>query len=199
MQTITTKDGRELYSADCDTMFECLTEAIAHGIDLRGAYIDTLEICDSGVRVEIPEGVEIGNICTSNDTGSIGEISNPERIKYWLWERQENIFQKGHSFSEVEDEIKNIYKLSIIDLPYLITQFEIGNVNGLSYDEQCGCLYATLNRWARKRGREVAFDADASSLRESLFFCIEKGDTPETNAVAKYAYDLAIQILGENE
>ena len=92
------------------------------------------------------------------------------------------------------DLIAEILKLPN-ELEFLRAALIEGRVDGSTYTGKCACLAGTL---ANAKGIQnyngetiqangTPFIADAGSPRERFFLAIKKGDTPETNPVAKIA------------
>jgi hypothetical protein len=79
------------------------------------------------------------------------------------------------------------------EVPALRDALIAGKVDGSVYSGTCSCLCGTLAKaQGLTSGDELPF-ADAASPAERFFLAIRKGDTPETNAVAK----LALQFVDE--
>ena len=79
------------------------------------------------------------------------------------------------------------------EVPALIEALKAGRVDGSTYTGECACLIGTI---AHAKGIDVdssefTIPKDSSRPVERFFMGIKKGDTPETNQVAKIALNWA--------
>jgi hypothetical protein len=74
------------------------------------------------------------------------------------------------------------------EVPELLAALHAGLVDGSTYIGECACLVGTLEKAAGvSHGGIDGLRIDASSLAESWFAGIRKGDTPATNRMAEIA------------
>jgi hypothetical protein len=84
---------------------------------------------------------------------------------------------------DAKDDLFKILDSAPNEVAGLLAALRSGRVDGSTYHGECACLVGTI---ANVRGVDVD-TLEQNSLRpaERWFLAIRKGDTPETNAVAK--------------
>ena len=88
----------------------------------------------------------------------------------------------------IRDDVWAILSGAPSEVPTLLAKLRAGEVDGSCYEGDCACLVGTL---ANARGVNYTelcgVVPNASRLAETWFTGIHKGDTPETNPMAKHA------------
>jgi hypothetical protein len=102
---------------------------------------------------------------------------------------------RGVNLSDAENDLYAVLAFAPAEVPALITALEQGRINGSCYyDGECGCLVGTLALAAGAKKTNVdcqivhGLQGDSERPIERLFLAIKKGDTPETNPVAKIVH-----------
>ncbi|PUZ25051.1 hypothetical protein DCC81_12115 [Chitinophaga parva] len=152
-------DGASLYGASLDGA--SLDGASLDGASLRNAFLDGASLRNASLRNASLDGASLDG--ASLDGASL------QPFKADLYEIL------VHAIPEVSD-----LKQAIID----------GKIDGSVYQGDCACLVGTIANARRVDYEKMAgIMPQASRPAERLFAAIKKGDTPESNGIAKIVLD----------
>jgi hypothetical protein len=106
---------------------------------------------------------------------------------------------RGSNLSDIRDDMYAVLSFSPAEVPALIAALECGQVDGSTYNGECGCLVGTLAKAAGvpdgKRTCVHELTGDSGRPIEVFFFAIREGDTPENSQPAKLAHQWASEWL----
>ncbi len=156
-----------------------LRDANLSDADLRGANLRGADLSDTNLR---GANLRDANLSDANLRGA--NLRGADLSDTNL--RDANLLPIKADFIEVISQAPR-------EVPALIDALKAGRVDGSTYSGECACLVGTI---ANARGCSVdapQFDIpkDFSRPVERFFMSIQKGDTPETNAVSKLALEWA--------
>jgi len=160
---------------DTDDLREAVIRLVKQGVDLRGANLTDADLTEANL-----DGADLARADLTGANLTDADLTDAD-------------------LTPIENDLYAVFAWTPAEVPALIAALEQGRVNGSCYsDGACGCLIGTLAMAAGADPKsrpdcEVVHGLKGDSGRpiESLFLAIQKGDTPETNPVAKLVHGWA--------
>jgi hypothetical protein len=103
------------------------------------------------------------------------------------------------ALADVRTDVFEVMGKSPLEVPALRLALKAGNVDGSTYNGECGCLLATLATARGLRYDKIpGLEPNSARPSERFYLLISKGDTPETSWAAAMADQWAAEFEVEN-
>lgn len=145
------------------------------GANLRGADLSAADLSDADLRGAYLRGAYLraANLRGANLSGAYLSAADLSGANL-----------RGANLSGARNDFWDVLLRAQPEVPELLAALRKGRIDGSTYTGECACLAGTIANTRHVHYAELGF-ADAQRPIERLFLCIRKGDTPDTNPVAK--------------
>jgi uncharacterized protein YjbI with pentapeptide repeats len=153
-----------------------LSCANLRGADLRGANLSCADLNDANLRGAGLSGADLSDADLSDANLNDADLS-------------------GANLRPIRADLYDVLVTARAEARGFLLALQEGRVNGSCYKGECACLVGTI---ANLRGVDAdLMDRDPSRPIERFLFGVKKGDTPETNPVAKLVAEWTKAFVGE--
>ena len=170
--------GAVIFARECETLRQCVEEAVLSGSDLRGSNLRDSDLRDSNLSGS--------NLRDSDLSGS--DLRDSDL-------RDSNL--SGSDLRPIRDDIWAVLSSSPSEVSALRDAVASGKISGSTYEGECACLVGTL---ANARGCShtsiPGLSPNSSRPAERFFMAIKVGDTPETSQFSALALEWIDEWLG---
>ena len=159
--------GTVLFSCEATTMRDALENAVAArtdlaGANLAGANLRYADLTDANLEGANLEGADLRY---ADLTGA-------------------NL--AGVNLTTIRNDLFTVLDSASAEVPGLLSALREGRVDGSSYEGECACLVGTIANVAHVHYEAIPnITPDSGRPIERFFLDIAKGDTPETNPIAR--------------
>ena len=171
--------GAVLWTGEADSQRQALEMAVAASADLGGANLGGANLRGANLGGANLRDANLGDANLRDANLRDANLRDANL-------RDANL--RDANLVPIRDDVWAILSGAPSEVPTLLAKLRAGEVDGSCYEGDCACLVGTL---ANARGVNYTelcgVVPNASRLAETWFTGIHKGDTPETNPMAKHA------------
>jgi len=196
------RDGKILYSAEADSLKDCVEMAVKSCADLSYADLRSADLRSADLRYAVLRSANLrfADLRYANLSSAVlrsanlrsadlsyANLSSADLSSADL--RSANLSDTRKDFLAVlfplKNEVAEFYK-HLLD----------GRIDGSKYEGECACLKGTFANI--KKCDYKTLNPDDKSSSEILFLAIKEGDTPETNPVSAIVKEWTLEFMKDH-